>query len=323
MEEHDDGKIHLPMTHSPEYGGSLRTRDANYDLALFRWGCQTLLKICKRLNIDDELKTRWQSVQDNLTGCPADDGVLRIGRDLKYERSHRHYSHLFSLFPLVLVDPFDPAQRESMIKSVDHWLSLKENLLGYTWTGASSMASILGEGDLSLVYLNQLKTFVAPNTMYQENGPVIETPISAAESMHNMLLQSWDDTIRVFPAAPAQWKNVSFCDLRAEGAFLVSAAKQDGVTRFVHVKSLAGEPCKVKTDIAGDICIHSDDTIEYNILDDGTIELKLEKGQSALLYSGQMPSTEIQPVQADSRYCHYFGMKQEDSEIQCVQQHTN
>ena len=322
MEEHDNGKIHLPMTHSPEYGGSLRTRDANYDLALLRWGCQTLLKICNRLDIDDELKSRWQYVLDNLTDYSNDDGVLRIGRDLKYERSHRHYSHLFALFPLVLVDPYDPAQRDSMIRSVDHWLSLKEHLLGYTWTGASSMASILGEGDLALVYLNQFKTFIMPNTMYQENGPVIETPISAAESIHNMLLQSWGDTIRVFPAAPKQWKDVSFCDLRAEGAFLISAAKQDGVTQFVRVESLAGEPCRIKTDIAGDIHVQSEDRIDYNMLEDGTIELKLAKGQSARIRGGQQPDTECRLIEASEKYCHYFGMVDPDSEIGGLQQHT-
>ena len=34
MVEGEDGKIHLPVTNSPEYGN---TKDCNYDLALLRW----------------------------------------------------------------------------------------------------------------------------------------------------------------------------------------------------------------------------------------------------------------------------------------------
>ena len=37
----DDGKWHLPPTHSPEYKRSLRVQDANYAIALFRWGCNS------------------------------------------------------------------------------------------------------------------------------------------------------------------------------------------------------------------------------------------------------------------------------------------
>ena len=41
-----------------------------------------------------------------------------------------------------------------------------------------------------------------------------------------MLLQSHDALIRVFPARPPGWENASFRNLRAEGAFLISADAQ-------------------------------------------------------------------------------------------------
>ena len=37
-----------------------------------------------------------------------------------------------------------------------------------------------------------------------ESGPVIETPLSGAQCIHDMLLQSWGGKIRVFPAVPSQ-----------------------------------------------------------------------------------------------------------------------
>ena len=57
-----------------------------------------------------------------------------------------------------------------------------------------------------------------------------------ASSLQEMLLQSHTGTVRIFPAIPPSWKDVSFRTLRTEGAFLVSAAMRDG--KSVEVKSV-------------------------------------------------------------------------------------
>ena len=43
-----------------------------------------------------------------------------------------------------------------------------------------------------------------------------------------------------------EWKNVFFKTLRAEGAFLISAKKENGVTMEVKIKSEAGEILRIK-----------------------------------------------------------------------------
>lgn len=58
LEPGTDGRLHLPATFSPEYGGN--TRDCNYDLMLLTWGCRTLLESAELLGIDDELAPRWR-----------------------------------------------------------------------------------------------------------------------------------------------------------------------------------------------------------------------------------------------------------------------
>ena len=93
-----------------------------------------------------------------------------------------------------------------------------------------------------------------PNTMYCERGnPTFESPISSSRSMLDMLIQSWGNTIRVFPATPSSWKDASFYQLRAEGAFLLSAKRENGKSRFIHIKSLAGEPCIIQSDLPDDV----------------------------------------------------------------------
>lgn len=46
--------------------------------------------------------------------------------------------------------------------------------------------------------------------------------------------------IRVFPAVPDSWQDVSFRNLRAQGTFLVSAEKRDGRVVSVEIRSEKG-----------------------------------------------------------------------------------
>lgn len=55
-----------------------------------------------------------------------------------------------------------------------------------------------GEGNKALEKLNGLFALtLRPNTMYMESGPVIETPLSGAQCVHDMLLQSWGKNTRI------------------------------------------------------------------------------------------------------------------------------
>jgi alpha-L-fucosidase 2 len=55
-----------------------------------------------------------------------------------------------------------------------------------------------------------------------------------------MLMQSHSGTVRLFPAIPASWRQVSFDKLRAVGAFLVSAQLNDGKVTYIRVESEKG-----------------------------------------------------------------------------------
>ena len=53
-----DGRLHLPALMSPEYGVA---KDNNYNLALLRWACQTLLDLNRRYQLHDPLATEWEA----------------------------------------------------------------------------------------------------------------------------------------------------------------------------------------------------------------------------------------------------------------------
>ena len=295
LKEGPDGKLHLTSGLSPEYPDQPTPNpDCNIDLALLRWGLQTLIETNQRLALADPAAARWQETLAKLVPYPQDEHGLRISASVPFAKSHRHYSHLLMVYPLYIMTPEQPENRELVVKSLKHWMSMPKALEGYSYTGASSISSLLGEGDESLRYLNRLlDTKIPPNTLYYEAGPCIETPLSAAASLNDMLLSSWGDRIRVFPGIPAAWKNVAFHDLRTEGAFLVSAARRDGATAWVRIRSLAGAPCRIRPGLTGEVRC----TVAMKAAGDGAYDLTLAKGEEAILYTGaQVPECRVAPV---------------------------
>ncbi|NOU88693.1 alpha-L-fucosidase [Paenibacillus sp. LMG 31460] len=248
LHEEEDGKYHLPVAVSPEY--EQLAADTNYDLSLLRWGCETLIAICSRLKLADPLLPRWREVIDKLTDYPIDETGVMIGKDVPLSSSHRHASHLLMIYPLYLINAELPESRGLIEKSLEHWIHFKGALSGYSYTIASSLYASLGRGNEAQSCLKSFfSDHLLPNTMFRAPGPCIETPLSAATSLHDMLLQSWGDKIRVFPALPDEWKDVAIHQMRTEGAFLVSALRKGGVTQFIRIESLSGEPCRVQTDL--------------------------------------------------------------------------
>ncbi len=245
VERGEDGRWHLPPTHSPELA---TVPDANYDLALLKWGLETLIAGAERLRLDEPLLPRWRDVLANLAPFPTDSAGLMVGRGRPWQQSHRHYSHLLAIYPLRLVTPDRSDQRALIETSLATWERDISLFRGYSFTGGAAMHASLGHGDVALTRLNQYldaPRYMEPNTFYAEAGPVIETPLSAAASIQELFLQDWGGALRIFPAVPAAWSDAAFDHLRAEGAFLVSGARRGGRTAWVRIASLAGEPCRL------------------------------------------------------------------------------
>jgi len=310
-----DGRYHIPMGFSDEYGNA---PDTNLNLALLRWGLQTLIADNERLKLNDPDAAKWQEVLGKLTDYPADDTGLMIGKDTPFAKPHRHSSHLFSIFPFHVLNVEDqPDQRPLMEKSLAHFLSFQGDDCMFKYTGAASLYAALGNGNDALKNLNRALEpqakgpTVGANTLYSENGwPTFESPISAQRAILDMLIQSWGDKIRVFPACPDTWKDAAFYDLRAEGAFLVSAKRSGGKTLFIAIKSLAGEPCRVKTDLAEPIVAEGIPQSAIKRVNE-LLEIDLKKGEQVVLHTqGVAAPFSIEALSNQSGIPNAWGAKQ-------------
>jgi hypothetical protein len=201
------GEIHLPPTFSPEYPGP-RGPDCNYDVSLYRWGLQRAIVYASRYNLTHPLLPNFKSTFDHLTLMPIDSSTesLDVYRGIPFTIPHRHYSHLFSVWPLHIGDLRDDWWRGVAERSVDIWLNDPASDSEFFRPVASKMSTILDRpaaayGNISTLINNFF--FVHSNTFYGESGgPCTETPYAAAWAISELLLQSWNSSLDFFPAVP-------------------------------------------------------------------------------------------------------------------------
>ena len=260
--EGPDGLLHLPPSYSPEYPYPHGpTNDTHYDLALFAWGSRTLLSLAARFNISDPLAAYWARVGTSLAPYPTDavhGHGFNVSLGVGFDVPHRHFSHLFALFPLHNVahddaDGGSAASRALFAASLDRWtgltcggqLSACPN--GFTYDGAASISALMGaslpaRAEDAAGYLHGFvhSGLMHASTSYSEgHQPCLESPLGMASSLMDLLLTSWGGRLRPFPSAPPSWREAVFWRLAGEGGWRVSAARSGGATVWV---ALTAEP---------------------------------------------------------------------------------
>lgn len=292
LREEEDGRLHLPPTHSPELRN---VADCSYDLDLLHWGVARLLEIADARSADDPafeeplLKT-WHDLRERVTPVHVDGTGRMIGRRAPLRGGHRHWSHLLAVYPLRTLRPENPKDRELIETSLSHWRSFGRGIGGYAFTASACMAAILGDGDRALGYLDELKSYLRPNTLYSEIGiPVMETPLHGATAMQEMVLQSSGGVIRAFPAVPGSWSDVQFSRLRGEGGFLVSARLSAKGQSWIEVQAERRSAATIEPGFAiGRVATEDDVLIERQ--SDGAVSATFSPGTRLLIFESSEPT---------------------------------
>jgi hypothetical protein len=323
LKKNDAGKLDLMQTESPEYEGFKSYTNSNYNLALLRWLLNSMIEIDARAgSARSPAAAEWKKTLEELAPFSVDANGLMIGSDQPLAKSHRHFSHLLALYPLFQLNPDSPSDRELVVKSVEHWHKIGggKGLAGYSFTGGAALYAALGMGDPAYDMLHAFLngnigiSQLLPNTLYVEAGgknPVLETPHSGASAMMDLALQSWGGKVRIFPAMPTAWKDATFHQLRAMGAFVVSASRQNGKTQWATISSETGEPCIVKfVDLRGPIDVVSSREIVAQEIAPGEYRLDLKKGEHCLLRPrGSTVEPTVQPLPMAPESANLYGVK--------------
>ncbi|WP_420077616.1 MerR family transcriptional regulator [Streptomyces sp. JL3001] len=118
---------------------------------------------------------------------------------------------------------------------------------GNVWANDAVQAARLGLGDQAYqgmkTMLRKYQTY--PNGMTDNTNGVFEYLGVHLAALNESLLQSCNDKIRVFPAAPSDSSFVGRFTLLAKGGFTVSSEREAGEVKYVGIKSLYGNTTRV------------------------------------------------------------------------------
>jgi len=260
-------------------------QDPNIDIALIRTCCDWLVEMEKALGQND-LTARAEDIHQRLVpyhlvefehpasyargDVPTGRHVLALWQDKPLDYSHRHPSHLMAIHPAMdLTIEGTEEERRIIAASVRHYLSLGQYCwAGHTYAQLISLAAVIGEAGMAHNFLRRFRdSWIGPNGLHfnreigckgdscfampdgridRECPFTMEASCSITCGISDMLVQGWGGRIRIFPAVPDHWQDLSFQDLRTEGAFAVSALRRNGQTCRVEITATADGVCRLR-----------------------------------------------------------------------------
>jgi alpha-L-fucosidase 2 len=250
----------LPISSSPEINNNDISawfdENTNYDLALMKFTFNAATELARELGLEEEAK-HWEKIGREFSGFALSENLeLKFAPSLPYNESHRHFSHIMAIHPLGLIRWEDGDRAQKIIKNSiklldevgpDWWTGYS-----YAWLANAKARAKDGEGAAKALEIFA-KAFCLTNS-FHVNGDqtksgyskftyrpfTLEGNFAFASGLQEMLLQSYAGFIEIMPAVPSTWKDVSFQNLRAEGAFLVSARKVNGDLSEIQIVSERG-----------------------------------------------------------------------------------
>lgn len=228
------------------------------------------------LNIDQEFAEKVSAARQRLA-------PMQIGRkgDLQEwledweqkEKSHRHISNLYGLFP----------GRQISVRSTPEFAQgsrvvlEQRGLEGNGWASAWKMAcwarlinpqQALANFDYYIHHYTFQNLFSICQRALQVDGTF---GVSAAVA--EMCLQSHESELLLLPCLPETWSSGKIIGLRARGGFEVGIHWKDGQLTEASIKSGLGNPCRVRSGIPVKI-FSGGDPVPFQAGEEGVVEFE-------------------------------------------------
>ena len=248
MKKGTDGLYHAFPSNQGEdgfTGDSKDYTDRKQIMEHLRYCLKNTLQAAGILDVDLELRQQWQEILDHCAGNEGQSpnpSSLEDPNPPEFRITHPEWGWLK-----------DDKPQPGLDSEMNMWYCGK-----MPWAMMIRIRSrqYVAERDYS-TFRKILERWRHPNGLlwamavanYGHAGGWSET-LGIIAPIQEMMLQSWEGAIRVFPAWPKDIPG-EFHQLRAEGAFLVSAGIANGRVSFLKLKSLSGATCALLSPWAG------------------------------------------------------------------------
>jgi alpha-L-fucosidase 2 len=297
-----EGTRKLPLSSSPEYNdndiSAWFLNWSNFDLSLAKFLFTAAGEVAKAVNKEDEA-LHWQKILQQLPDYDVNATGLTIAPGQDLDGSHRHMSPYMAIYPLALLDINRPEDSIVIERSLKH---IEEKgtraWCGYSFSWMASLYARAHKADSAVRQLQIFASnFCSPNSFHlngdQKGGQysgftyrpfTLEGNFAFAQGVQELLLQSRNGYVEVFPAVPDSWKDVSFSSLRCEGAFLISGIKQNGVPVSIKITSEKGGILKIKLPFKASFAGQ-----KINVKhEDGLLVIPFKRGQTIVIKNADL-----------------------------------
>ncbi len=259
-EEDSDGFLHIPFTCSPEFfaeGTMLMQRDATFTISVLHY---LMDKIKKYGELFGEDTGKWTEFGERLTPVTTDDTGFPLFPGIDLPESHRHFCHMFPIFPLC-------TESHNVIsnRSLDHVINLGfGEYAAFSFPYMSVMASRCGRGNMAETMLDLYCMAFRSRNTFTVNGDsfrhglirvsdtnagegadafTLESGFFVPEAVAEMFVHRSNDDLWIGFGIPENWKECTCRGITVEGAHQVAACFEN--YHFSRAELYAGSEDKL------------------------------------------------------------------------------
>lgn len=250
------GKKFNALTHI----GQIHTINPINSLGLVKLLFKGIYDMAKELGLNSEKYALWEDINKNLSDFPT---FIKKGKKcFRYSTFGIHWRDdntvgLQHIFP---ASQIGFSSGEKLLKIAKNSYFMNDRRLddngSNSYLPAGARIGVDPEFLIEGIKQN-IKEFALPNRLFRHHGGGIEHLTMVPSTINEMLMQSYEGVIRLFPCWNKK-SDASFTNLRADGAFLVSAELKNEKISAIKITSLKGRACNLQSDNIKSVIRESD-----------------------------------------------------------------
>jgi len=199
------------------------------------------------------------------------------------EKSHRHISGLWGLFPGREISKRQPGGAAEGARVVLEQRGLPGNGWSSAWKAACWAR--LGDGAKALENLRFALNNYTTASLFSicSKALQVDGALGFSAAVAEMLLQSQNGEIEFLPALPPPWPKGEARGLRARGGFEIRLEWQGGRLRRAAILSTIGGPCRVRLPFPMSVTSLNEEIRPSSGPDPGVVEFKTRPGRTYVL----------------------------------------
>lgn len=265
--------------------GQVNTVNAINSLGLVRLLFKGVYDMAKELKLNPEKYPLWEDIIENLSDFPT---FIKKGKKcFRYSRFGIRWrdENTVGLQHIYPASQIGLSSGEKLLKIARNTYFINDRRLddngSNSYLPAGARIGVAPDFLIEGIHQN-IKEFAMPNGLFRHHGGGIEHLTTVPATVNEMLMQSHQGVIRIFPC----WNknsDASFENLRADGAFLVSSELKNGRVVSLDIKSLKGRKCTVQCDGIKSVVRKSDNTEIPHIRTGETVSFETQENEKYIL----------------------------------------